>query len=179
MRRRHRGSACQKLLNGGLCASAARELSAPRTGFIRSIRGRKVSSSPSDRPDCLPSVSCGTSQKKTQAAARARASGAGALLCCLKMAEESQPEPEPEAESGTPARLPEPDKAGYEAKVQSIKDDIRKQKLIDDELYRKEQFEAEQNDDSDPFTDQCAPSLPTLLRPVAAAAGSELSLVHS
>ena len=40
------------------------------------------------------------------------------------MAEESAPEPEPEAESGTPARLPEPDKAGYEAKVQSIKDDI-------------------------------------------------------
>ena len=55
----------------------------------------------------------------------------------------------------------------------------RKQKLIDDELYRKEQFEAEQNDDSDPFTDQCAPSPPTLLRPVAAAAGSELSIVHS
>ena len=55
----------------------------------------------------------------------------------------------------------------------------RKQKLIDDELYRKEQFEAEQNDDSDPFTDQCAPSPPTLLCPVAAAAGSELSIVHS
>ena len=72
----------------------------------------------------LPSVSCGTSQKKTQAAARARASGAGALLCCLKMADDAAPEPEPEAESGTPARLPEPDKAGYEAKVQSIKDDI-------------------------------------------------------
>ena len=55
----------------------------------------------------------------------------------------------------------------------------RKQKLIDDELYRKEQFEAEQNDDSDPFTDQCAHSPPTLLCPVAAAAGSELSIVHS
>ena len=40
------------------------------------------------------------------------------------MADDAAPEPEPEAESGTPARLPEPDKAGYEAKVQSIKDDI-------------------------------------------------------
>ena len=40
------------------------------------------------------------------------------------MADDATPEPEPEAESGTPARLPEPDKAGYEAKVQSIKDDI-------------------------------------------------------
>jgi hypothetical protein len=30
----------------------------------------------------------------------------------------------------------------------------RKQKLIDDELYRKEQFEADQADDSDPFTEQ-------------------------
>ena len=30
----------------------------------------------------------------------------------------------------------------------------RKQKLIDDELYRKEMFEMEQGDDSDPFTEQ-------------------------
>jgi len=42
-----------------------------------------------------------------------------------------------------------------ERKERQIKwEEDRKQKLIDDELYRKEMFESEQSDDSDPFTEQ-------------------------
>ena len=122
--------AAGRALSAGRCAVSRRGVAAalPRWFFVSGLarcatQRQRLSRKGGSSALALRNES-GKRKLKRSGASSGQRRSPQALLCCPKMADDAAPEPEPEAESGTPARLPEPDKAGYEAKVQSIKDDI-------------------------------------------------------